>query len=122
MMLQSWKLLIEVRDQRVLSEVLRALGVDLDTVLVSDGTDAAAQHQLLVVGELVVEAQRIDVAEFVDREIAQNGSATERTTPAADRTARERWERRILPPIPMNLVSGLTPVMATGPLVPTSEA
>ena len=54
MMLQSWKLLIEVRDQRVLAEVLRALGVDLDTVH-GAGADAATQHQLLVVGELVIE-------------------------------------------------------------------
>ena len=55
---------------RILSEVLWSLCIHLH----AGGAEriyAATQHELLVVGEFVVQSQRVDTAQFIDREITQ---------------------------------------------------
>jgi hypothetical protein len=54
-----------------LSEILRSLRVHLDTCS-GKRAHTATQHQLLIVGELVVDAERIDIAQFIHGEISHH--------------------------------------------------
>ena len=119
-MLKSWKFWLEVRDHEFWPKFCGPWALT-SMPSIGAGAHSSPQHKLLVLGEFMIEAQRVNAAELGERKVAVTVNLAEQTKRAADRTLPAVGAKKCGPNPGISAVSGLLPVIATGPLVPDGQ-